>query len=169
MLNCSCIHLTVCDRLLCSNIDAAGFVPRSFCPGTINGNTATTSVQSVLCKSQRDVGSKQHRTLHESPQCAYCKWAMAVWEQGGQPTASYEWFTELVHCVFDHSPEGNEVGEMLLFITQGSCQVAKYVFEFCTIVVGGGWNNSALKAIFCQGLNPKSVHQDVMPYQAFNP
>lgn len=94
---------------------------------------------------------------------------MAVWEQGGQPTASYEWFTELVHCVFDHSPEENEVGEMLLFITQGSCQVAKYVFEFCTIVVGGGWNNSALKAIFCQGLNPNSVHQDVMPYQAFNP
>lgn len=57
--------------------------------------------------------------------------------------------------VFDHSLEGKEAGEQLLTILQGSCQVAEYALEFCTIMEGSGWNNTTLKAAFHHGLKPE--------------
>lgn len=55
--------------------------------------------------------------------------------------------------VFDHSPNGREVIERLLALRQGSRREAEYVPEFCMLTVESGWNDSALKAVFRQGLN----------------
>lgn len=82
------------------------------------------------------------------------KWASAVWERGGKPTNSYNWFIELFKGVFDHQLEGVKIGEKLLTIQQGERRVAEYALEFHTLVAGSGWNDSALKAVFCQGLDP---------------
>lgn len=38
-------------------------------------------------------------------------WATAVWEKGGESVSSYKCFVSLFCRVFDHAPEGKEVGE----------------------------------------------------------
>lgn len=80
------------------------------------------------------------------------KWATAIWEKGGKPTASYECFVELFHGVFNHHPEDVEMGNQLLTIKQRNRQAAEYTLEFCTIAARSGWNKPALKATFWQGL-----------------
>lgn len=59
--------------------------------------------------------------------------------------------------VFDHAPEGKEIDELLLAMKQGERSAAEYALEFHTFATGSGWNESALKAAFCQGLNPKVI------------
>lgn len=39
------------------------------------------------------------------------KWATVVWEKGHKLTTLYKNFIELFHRMFNHSPEGAEVGK----------------------------------------------------------
>lgn len=80
---------------------------------------------------------------------------MAVWEQGCETISTWKPISEMFRHVFDHSLEGKEAGEQLLTILQGSCQVAEYALEFCTIMEGSGWNNTTLKAAFHHRLKPE--------------
>lgn len=44
---------------------------------------------------------------------------MAIWERGEEELDSYEGFMTLFKCIFDHPPDGREVGERLLQLRQG--------------------------------------------------
>lgn len=78
-------------------------------------------------------------------------WVMAVWERGGKPVFSYEWFITIFHHVVDHAQDSKEVGEQV--IKQGYRRAAKYALKLQMLAAESGWNESALKAAFCQGLN----------------
>lgn len=65
----------------------------------------------------------------------------------------YDQFIPMFRRVSDHAPEGKEIGERILAIYQGKCKAATYALEFCMLARESGWNESALKAIFWQGLN----------------
>lgn len=60
-------------------------------------------------------------------------WATAICDKGGEPVCSYECFLSLFHRVFDHAPEGKEVGDLLTSFKQGLCWVVEYTLEFCTL------------------------------------
>lgn len=81
--------------------------------------------------------------------------ATAIWFQGGDQLVSYNHFVELFQSVFDHSPEGKKIREQLLTMSQGSRGVAEYALKFHNFATGSSWNEHALKAAFCQGLNPE--------------
>lgn len=54
--------------------------------------------------------------------------------------------------MFDHQPGGVKVGEKSLIFRQGEKTLSEYALELCTLVADSGWNDLALKAVFCQGL-----------------
>lgn len=77
-----------------------------------------------------------------------------MWKRGAKLTTLYALFVELFKRVFDHQPEGIEVGEKLLTLQQEDRRVAECVLEFCTLAAESGWNKPALKATFRQRLDP---------------
>lgn len=52
---------------------------------------------------------------------------------------------------FDHLLE--EIREQLLTLTQGRRTIAEFALDLCTLAVGSQWNELALTAAFCQGMN----------------
>lgn len=65
-----------------------------------------------------------------------------MWEKGGKFMTSYECFIRLFHWVFDHSPQGMEVGEKLLTIKQGKRCVMEYALEFCILTAENGMDGT---------------------------
>lgn len=80
-------------------------------------------------------------------------WVTTVWYQGGEHTSSYDWFLQLFQQVSDHSPESQKIAERLLILKQGNLSAAEFALNFHTLAVDSGWNEPALKAACCQGLN----------------
>lgn len=80
-------------------------------------------------------------------------WTSTICDKWGKSIASYNHFIQLFRRVFDHSPEGKEVSGRLLTLNQGSRRAAEHALDFRTIAAESGWNESALKAVFRQGLN----------------
>lgn len=70
-------------------------------------------------------------------------WTTIVWCKEALATSS------TVSSVFKHCPEGDVIRELLLTISQGNHDTAKYAFEFHMLMVGSSWNEPTLKAIFC--------------------
>lgn len=77
---------------------------------------------------------------------------MAVWETRDKTLSSFVQFQQLFQRVFEHAPEEGEVSKHLLTLSQGNRRAAEYALEFCTLAVGSGWNELALKAAFRRGL-----------------
>lgn len=75
-------------------------------------------------------------------------------------TVSYEQFVRKSCRVFDHAPEGKEIGERILNICQGKRRAAEYALEFLTLAAESEWNEPALKAVFRRGLN-ESVREEM--------
>lgn len=57
----------------------------------------------------------------------------------------YYRFIQLFWLVFDHAPEGKELGERLLPIKQGSRRAMEYALDFHTLTAEIGWNKPAIK------------------------
>ena len=55
--------------------------------------------------------------------------------------------------VFDHPTAGQDVGARLTSLHQGNRTVAAYSTEFRTLAAGSGWNDTALRSTFRQGLS----------------
>lgn len=55
--------------------------------------------------------------------------------------------------MFNYAPEGKEISEQLLDVKQGRRQAVDCALEFHKLATRSGWNVSALKFAFCQGLN----------------
>ena len=81
------------------------------------------------------------------------QWASAIWSCGGELTRSFTDFTNHFREVFDHPAEGRSAGGQLLALWQGSQSAADYAMRFCTLAAASRWNNSALLAVFRQGLS----------------
>ncbi|KAI4904480.1 hypothetical protein NFI96_029744, partial [Prochilodus magdalenae] len=78
-------------------------------------------------------------------------WANAVWltyERG-----TYTDFIRDFRAVFDHPDKGRETGDQLFQLQQGSRSVAQYALAFRTIAAGSGWNETALRTAYRNGLN----------------
>lgn len=72
-------------------------------------------------------------------------WVTMVWSQEGEHMASYHHFLQLIQRVFDHSTEGNEIGEKLLSLKQGNQSTTEFILNFHILAVGSFWNEPALK------------------------
>lgn len=80
-------------------------------------------------------------------------WVTTTWEKGGEPVASFDRFLTMFRGVFDDAPEGREVRDRLMSLTQGQQRMVEFVLEFQTLAAEIGWNEPALKATFHRGLN----------------
>ncbi|KAI4894309.1 hypothetical protein NFI96_031188, partial [Prochilodus magdalenae] len=78
-------------------------------------------------------------------------WANAVWSTYERGT--YTDFIRDFRAVFDHPDEGRETGDQLFQLQQGSRSVAQYTLAFRTIAAGSGWNETALRTAYRNGLN----------------
>ncbi|KAI4879506.1 hypothetical protein NFI96_030061 [Prochilodus magdalenae] len=78
-------------------------------------------------------------------------WANAVWSTYERGT--YTDFIRDFRAVFDHPDEGRETGDQLFQLQQGSGSVAQYALAFRTIAAGSGWNETALRTAYRNGLN----------------
>ena len=63
--------------------------------------------------------------------------------------------------LFDHPTAGQDVGTRLTSLHQGNRTVAAYSTEFRTIAAGSGWNDTALRSAFRQGLS-ESIKDELM-------
>lgn len=84
--------------------------------------------------------SDQKRPSH-GQLCIWWKWYNRLWS------------VTLFQRVFDHSMDGQEIGERLLTQKQGLQRVAKYALDFCTLVTESGWSDPDLRAVYLPGLN----------------
>lgn len=66
------------------------------------------------------------------------EWATAVVDAAGGPNFSYMEFMTQFRAVFDHPPEGKEVGEKLLRLWQGTQSAADYAMTFRTLAAAIG-------------------------------
>lgn len=70
--------------------------------------------------------------------------------------------------VFNHAPEGKEVSERLLEVKQGNHRMVEYRLDFRTLAAESGWNKTALKAIFHQGLNREVLCSVSVVFECLN-
>lgn len=84
-------------------------------------------------------------------------WPTAVW-LGENDITNYEQFIKLFQHVF-HSPDGKEVSDKLLSLRQGNHHAAEYFLDFRTLAAESRWNDSALRAVYIQGLNKKLIKE----------
>lgn len=80
-------------------------------------------------------------------------WAAALWERSPVFFKSYSLFEDKFKGVFDHSIQPQEAANQFLSLKQGSRSVADYSIEFRVLAAGSGWNDSALRSAFSQGLS----------------
>lgn len=59
--------------------------------------------------------------------------------------------------VFNHVPEGREVGEKQLSLSQGRQSMVEFTLCFHTLAVESEWNELSLKAAFRRGLTAISL------------
>lgn len=71
----------------------------------------------------------------------------AVWTPEGEHTGSYKCFLHIFQRVFDHPPEGKEMGERLFILKQGILSVAEYALSFHMLAAGSSWNETAIKDV----------------------
>lgn len=76
-------------------------------------------------------------------------WATAVWKARDEALCSFGRFQKLFHRVFEHATGEGEASKWLLDISQGH----DMTLEFSTLAAGSGWNEPALKVVFCCGHN----------------
>lgn len=78
---------------------------------------------------------------------------MAIWQKGGEPDTSFDHFLAMFQRVFNHVPEGEEVGKRLMSLTEGQQSMVEFALIFHTLSSESKCNEPALKAAFWQGLN----------------
>lgn len=65
--------------------------------------------------------------------CIWPYWeTLTQQQQQLELTTKYERFVAVFQRVFDHAPEGKEVGEHILALEQSQCSVAEYALDFRT-------------------------------------
>lgn len=57
-------------------------------------------------------------------------WALSIWEKRGELISSFNWFNSTFCRVFNHAPEGREVGDRLRSISQGRQRVVQFALKF---------------------------------------
>ncbi|KAK3545820.1 hypothetical protein QTP70_015261, partial [Hemibagrus guttatus] len=82
-------------------------------------------------------------------------WAESLWSQNSPVTQSYDGFVDHFKEVFGKPSWDSSVGEELCRLQQGKLTVPEYALQFRTLAAKSGWNEQALLAAYCQGLNPQ--------------
>ncbi|KAK3517425.1 hypothetical protein QTP70_009920 [Hemibagrus guttatus] len=82
------------------------------------------------------------------------EWASAVWDADPQVRSSFSYFAGMIWEVFEYPTGGKDISVQLTELRQGSEATADYAIRFCTLEAQSGWNDVALWAVFCAGLNP---------------
>ncbi|KAI4897626.1 hypothetical protein NFI96_030156, partial [Prochilodus magdalenae] len=81
------------------------------------------------------------------------QWAIAVWGAQGENSQTFLSFQQSFEEVFDHSASGEDPGEQLLQLRQGSASAVDHSLAFRTLAAESGWGEKALKGIYRQSLN----------------
>ncbi|KAK3553696.1 hypothetical protein QTP70_006895 [Hemibagrus guttatus] len=92
----------------------------------------------------------------DSTRCAFVclDWASAVWDSDPQIKSSLHYFVGLLRDVFEYPAMGKDVSVLLLELRQGVDTAADYAIKFHTLTAQSGWNDTALLAVFREGLHP---------------
>ena len=82
------------------------------------------------------------------------EWAQAEDLRNPLASRTLTGFLRDLRSVFDLPHDQGTVTERILQIRQGGESVADYSIRFKTLAAEAGWDEGALKGIFCQGLHP---------------
>lgn len=61
----------------------------------------------------------------------------------------------MVREVFEYPAVGKDISLQLMELRQGADTAADYTIKFRTLVAQSGWNDTALWAVYREGLNPE--------------
>ncbi|KAM9524527.1 uncharacterized protein ACWYII_043599 [Salvelinus alpinus] len=75
-------------------------------------------------------------------------WATAIWTANSTELRSETHFHTLFKEVFDHSPSGRPIEDLLIELQQIRNSAAEYALEFRTMAAGSGWNEAALLTVY---------------------
>ena len=154
------------------SLEATPTIPLSLFDGTL-GTCRGLLFQCMHVFDLQPGMTEKHRILY----IAGLLWGRALeWAQAEDlrhPLASQP-LTGLIRdlrSVFDLPHDQGMVRQQILQIRQGDETVANYSIHFRTLAVEAGWDEGALKGIFCQGLHPRfgqSSHGEVNPWDFRN-
>lgn len=88
------------------------------------------------------------------------EWGMAAWGAKAPCTASFEALEGEMLSLFDRSLRGDMAAAELVRLQQRRSSVTDYAISFKTLAITSGWNDTALRAQFLEGLNP-SIQDEV--------
>ncbi len=81
--------------------------------------------------------------------------SLAISSQQQELITDYHQFTDEMRRVFDHPVKGRHAVSRLLYLQQGRLSVSEYAVNFHILAAESGWDDSALQAIFLNGLGIK--------------
>ncbi|KAK3526737.1 hypothetical protein QTP70_032115 [Hemibagrus guttatus] len=81
-------------------------------------------------------------------------WASAVWDVDPQIRTSFTYFTGMIREVFEYPAGGKDISLQLMELRQGSDLAVDYAIKFRTLAGKSSWNDTALWAVFREGLSP---------------
>jgi hypothetical protein len=80
-------------------------------------------------------------------------WATAIWTANSIELGSKAHFHTLFKEVFDHSPSGRPIGDLLIELQQGRNSAAEYALEFLNMAARSGWSEAALLTVYRRGIS----------------
>uniref|UniRef100_A0A672Z804 Gypsy retrotransposon integrase-like protein 1 n=1 Tax=Sphaeramia orbicularis TaxID=375764 RepID=A0A672Z804_9TELE len=89
-------------------------------------------------------------SLLEGPPLSYFN---ALFESGSPVTRSFDSLCLELKRVYDHPVRGQQAGQQLMRLRQGSMSIRQYVSHFRSLSVEAGWNELSLISAFQSGLN----------------
>ena len=81
------------------------------------------------------------------------EWGIAVWRSQAPCCATFADFSQEMAKLFDRSARGDEAAAQLSRLSQRRNSVTDYAIQFQTLAAACGWNESALRARFLEGLD----------------
>ncbi|KAK3513819.1 hypothetical protein QTP70_028868 [Hemibagrus guttatus] len=116
--------------------------------------------QGTIIRSYQDQVAALQTQLSSASIAAPCdppsarEWASAVWDADPQVKSSFACFAGMIREVFEYPVGGKDISLQLMELRQGSETAADYAIRFRTLAAQSGWNDAALWAVFCAGLDP---------------
>uniref|UniRef100_A0A672YRD9 Gypsy retrotransposon integrase-like protein 1 n=1 Tax=Sphaeramia orbicularis TaxID=375764 RepID=A0A672YRD9_9TELE len=89
-------------------------------------------------------------SLLEGPPLSYFN---ALFESDSPVTRSFDSLCSEFKRVYDHPVRGQQAGQQLMRLKQGSMSIRQYVCRFRSLAVEAGWNELSLISAFQSGLN----------------
>lgn len=134
--------------------------PHATSPPPYDGDP--NSCRAFLSQCSLVFALQPRRYATEQTRVAFCitlltgrarEWGTAVWDARAPCCQSFDAFRREMEKLFDRSVQGDAAAARLVRLVQDRHSVTDYSIRFKTLATACGWNDSALRAQFVDGLN----------------